>query len=43
MAREPLPLRRNRDFLLLWVGEVISTVGSQISLVATVGIDNILT
>jgi MFS family permease len=29
-----VPLRRNRDFLLLWGGEVISTLGSQISLVA---------
>ncbi len=27
-------LRRNRDFLLLWSGEVVSTLGSQISLVA---------
>jgi MFS family permease len=29
-----VPLRRNRDFLLLWGGEVVSTLGSQISLVA---------
>jgi MFS family permease len=29
-----IPLRRNRDFLLLWSGEVVSTLGSQISLVA---------
>ena len=29
-----VPLRRNRDFLLLWGGEVISTLGSQVSLVA---------
>jgi MFS family permease len=30
----PATLRHNRDFLLLWGGEVVSTVGSQISLVA---------
>jgi hypothetical protein len=29
-----VPLRRNRDFLLLWSGEVVSTLGSRISLVA---------
>jgi predicted MFS family arabinose efflux permease len=32
---EPVvPLYRNRDFLLLWGGEVVSTLGSQVSLVA---------
>jgi MFS family permease len=34
LAGVTVPLRRNRDFLLLWGGEVISTLGSQISLVA---------
>jgi predicted MFS family arabinose efflux permease len=34
VARQNVPLRRNRDFLLLWSGEVVSTLGSQISLVA---------
>lgn len=34
MADVTVPLRRNRDFLLLWGGEVVSTLGSQISLVA---------
>lgn len=34
MAEPIVPLRRNRDFLLLWGGEVVSTLGSQISLVA---------
>src|SRR5690349_3793074 len=28
------PLSRNRDFVLLWVGEAVSTFGSQMSLVA---------
>lgn len=30
----PTPLRHNRDFLALWGGEALSTLGSQISLVA---------
>src|ERR671910_783869 len=30
----PPPLRRNRDFLLLWTGQVVSTVGSRASSVA---------
>ena len=34
MAEQAVPLRHNRDFRLLWAGEVISTLGSQISLVA---------
>jgi MFS family permease len=31
---EPVPLRRNRDFLLLWSGQVVSTVGSEVSQLA---------
>jgi MFS family permease len=34
MPSSTLPLRHNRDFLFLWGGEVISTLGSQISLIA---------
>jgi predicted MFS family arabinose efflux permease len=30
----PPPLRRNRDFLLLWGGQVVSTVGSEVSQLA---------
>jgi MFS family permease len=30
----PPPLRRNRDFLLLWSGQVVSTVGSEVSALA---------
>ncbi len=36
-ARDPAappPLRRNRDFLLLWSGQVVSTVGTRISSLA---------
>jgi len=28
------PLRRNRDFMLLWSGQTLSALGSQVSLVA---------
>jgi predicted MFS family arabinose efflux permease len=31
---ELAPLRRNRDFLLLWSGQVVSTVGSEVSQLA---------
>jgi predicted MFS family arabinose efflux permease len=31
---ELVPLRRNRDFLLLWSGQVVSTVGSEVSQLA---------
>ena len=30
----PPPLRRNRDFQLLWAGQVVSTLGSRVSTVA---------
>jgi MFS family permease len=30
----PAPLRRNRDFMLLWSGQTLSSLGSQVSLVA---------
>jgi MFS family permease len=30
----PPPLRRNRDFLLLWSGQVVSTIGTRISSLA---------
>jgi MFS family permease len=33
-ATAPPPLRRNRDFMLLWTGQVVSTVGSRASSVA---------
>ena len=31
---EPVPLRRNRDFLLLQAGELLSTFGSAMSTIA---------
>ena len=30
----PVPLRRNRDFMLLWSGQVVSALGSRVSSVA---------
>jgi hypothetical protein len=29
-----VPLRRNRDFLVLWSARLVSTLGSQVSLIA---------
>ena len=34
MSEASVPLRRNRDFMLLWSGETLSELGSQLSLVA---------
>lgn len=33
-ASPPTPLRKNRDFVLLWSGQVVSTVGSEMSALA---------
>ncbi len=33
-TQTPVPLRRNRDFLLLWSGQVVSTIGMRISALA---------
>jgi hypothetical protein len=33
-AARNVPLRRNRDFMLLWSGQVVSTVGMRVSALA---------
>jgi MFS family permease len=34
MPEKPVPLRRNRDFILLWSGQVVSTIGTRITSLA---------
>jgi MFS family permease len=34
MLDKPVPLRRNRDFMLLWSGQVVSTIGTRVSSLA---------
>jgi MFS family permease len=34
MPAKPVPLRRNRDYMLIWAGQGVSELGSQISTVA---------
>jgi MFS family permease len=34
MPEKPVPLRRNRDFILLWSGQVVSTIGTRVSSLA---------
>ena len=34
MPDKPVPLRRNRDFILLWSGQVVSTIGTRVSSLA---------
>src|SRR4051812_32985156 len=34
MERKPTSLFRNRDYMLLWSGQIISAVGSETSLIA---------
>jgi MFS family permease len=34
MERKPTPLSRNKDYMLLWSGQIVSAVGSETSLIA---------
>ncbi len=33
-ARRPVPLWRNRDYVLLWSGQMVSSIGTQVSMLA---------
>ena len=33
-AKRPVPLWHNRDYVLLWSGQMISSVGTQVSMLA---------
>src|SRR2546430_14611846 len=34
LAKRPVPLWHNRDYVLLWSGQMISSVGTQVSMLA---------
>lgn len=34
LAADPVPLRRNRDFMVLWSSQVVSTVGTRVTSIA---------